>query len=249
MFDEFGKDIKGIDWFLTNQLHWHAHRELILDITGDWSALANAGQALIAIGDAADTVAANIKANLAILDQHWEGAAAQSAMALLTRYHEGVQEEAPINRTAGRVYMFIAEEVRKVAGKLISLLNDLVKKLKSILPDVASDVVPCDAITLVDKHRVRFDAARGLVQTLRMLFDDARVLLDALKDPVKAATRLVPELNRVQESYDMITKALDEEKKWLAIANDVADMGDPTEFVNAPHEQYRLPANAEAAGA
>ncbi|TDQ05961.1 hypothetical protein [Labedaea rhizosphaerae] len=251
MFDEFGKDLKDVDWFVSDRLGWQVHRELIVDITGDWTALANAGHALIAIGDAADTVSANIKTNLVILDQHWDGASAQSALALLTRFHEGIQEEAPINRTVGRIYMYVADEIKKVAGKIISTLDGLIQKLKDILADYWEVPWPfgscvCEAYDLVDQNKHLFDGLRTLLQNVRVLLDDTRRLLDALQDPVKAAANVVPGVKHVQESFDIVNGAVEKSTKVLAIEADVDDLADPHEFVNAPHEQYRLPGDAEA---
>jgi hypothetical protein len=249
MFEEFGKDLKSIDFFVSDHLDWQVHRELILDITGDWTALANAGHALISIGDAADTVSANIKTNLVTLDQHWNGAAALAATTMLTRFHEGIQEEAPINRTVGRIYMYIADEVKKVAGKLISMLNDLVKKLRDILFDFWDwpfGACSCEAADLIDKNKIQFEGARTLMQNLRRLVDDARWLVDELRDPIKEAKKIAADVKVVQDSFDIVNGAVEKTNKVLAIEADVEDLADPHEFVDAPHEQYRLPANAEA---
>jgi hypothetical protein len=254
MFDQFGKDVGEIDDILTHLLGFHVHREFIEDLTGDWTALANAGHALISIGDAATTVGTNIKANLAILDQHWFGAASQSAGAMLTAFFEAVAEEGPINRTIGRVYMYLADEVKKVAGKLISKLNGLVQKLKSLVPDfwdgfgeaLGGDRAWADFTDFLCKNQAPFYQARTLTQNLGRLFDDARWMVDKLRDPIKEAETIAADIKVVQDSLDIVNGAVDKSTTAIAIGDDLTDMADPSEFVNAPHEQYRLPANAEA---
>ncbi|TDQ05962.1 methyl-accepting chemotaxis protein [Labedaea rhizosphaerae] len=246
MFEQFGKDVKDIDFFISDLLGWQVHRELIVDLTGDWSDLAKAGQGLTNAGNAATTVSSTIATGLKTLDQQWDGAAAQACMDLVTKLYRAVDEEAALNRVVGRIYAKTADEVKKVAGELISTLNDVVKKVKSMLPDFwdgfwnmftgSADKAYRKAAEYLCGNQELFTWARNLMNALRKLIDDVKNLIDALKKPIDEA-------NKIKEDVD---KVITEVKDKAELAGDLVELADPHGFVDVPTDQYHLPADPKA---
>jgi uncharacterized protein YukE len=256
LFEEFGKDVKDIDFFVSELLGWKVHRELIVDITGDWSKLAKAGEALMHSGDATETIAGSLRNGLNTLDANWDGAAAQGFVSMMTKYYEVINEESALNRTVGRAYGVVADEVKKVAGELVKMLNDVVKAIKSKLPGFwegfwnmfsgSADRKFQKAAEYLCARQDLFNSARQMVDGLRKLIDQLAKLIDELKEPIKAAKQLNDDLNKAQEAADKINGKVDEVKERIVTAADLLEIADPHEFAEAPASPFVLPGNPEA---
>lgn len=250
LFDEFGADLKEIDQVLTTVLGWPVHRELVLKLTGDWSQLARAGEALKNIGNNATTVAGSIEGKLSTFDSAWNGAAAQGCVSHLKKFCKAVSEEGPINRTIGSLYAKLAEQVKNVAEQIVEALNKVVKKIKEMLPSDSGLDKLVDVLTYWDQPIVYSDKKcqeyRKVAEYIfmnRNLFnsaaDQVKFIYNSISEAIIIIRLYADPINQVNEIKEVMANV----SETKANASDLIDLADPSELVGTPHSGYTLPTN------
>jgi hypothetical protein len=242
-----------IIWFLHGYLGWSPHNLIMEKLVGNWNALDAAGDALINAGNAAEQMAGAMGEGLTTLDAHWNGGAAQACVSYTTKLSEAIGEEGPLNRTVGNLYKLIAEQaseaIRQVIRDLTLPTEDISERLGMVkfcvvtLPTKEGSVE--DAAAAMANYKELFDSARSMVETIESVIEQAKGFLETAQKMSDASSVS----GAVQELITAVGPWGQQVQDGVATAADIADLGNTSEFDNAPTDAYAVGDDPERDGA
>lgn len=244
LLDEVGGAINGIDDAVEWITKWSPVSALVSPMSGNWTRMERAGEVLIQAGDAAEIIATNLTEPLKKLDSHWNGGAAIAFDDYVHDIAKAISMEGPLNRIVGDVYKVVAEEIKKCAQWMVSVLKAAVDK---IVEAAASYWIPGAGwwriIEAVRKAVDIFNAGKQMLEDLETVRDQVNTVVEAAQDPIGFVE------GKVEEQLEPIREKIDQVNKGADVAGDVADLTDADAWKDAPDEDYKIGAKPRRPGA
>lgn len=233
LLDDVGGNIDRVDDAIAWLTSWSPVSELVEPMSGNWTELSRAGEALLQVGDGAEVVQSNVTAGLAQLDPHWDGGAAAAFTDWMTRVADGIGQEGPLNRVVGQVYIQVAGEVERVAHFMVETLGTAVDR---IVEAAATSWVPgygwkkiYDAVrSAIEVIQEAYD----IIQDLKAVVEAVQAVVEAVQDPAAFAE------SWVLEKLEPVTSGIEDAQTGLQVGEDLAALADTSALDDMPTEDY-----------
>ena len=252
-FFELSSLVGGIDWFLTEQLGWSVHHDVITKLTGNWLALDVEGDALINIGNATDGVTAAIVDGWKQVDEHWNGGAAQNCGHYISAVTDVLGMEGPLNRTVGDLYKLIAAEAQQTIWEIINSIKpptgDIAVKFGAYgvcAVDPPSDDALAAAKEILEGVKGLYEAAKSAVEAIKYIADIAKEFLSTLES-LEGISAL--DSDSVQDVAKLSNWAdYEEVEQTIGNVADVVALAETDNWADAPTDGFEV-GDAERDGA
>lgn len=176
---EQGPQVEAVNWIWEKVTGENLIESIIKPMTGDWAKIAADGKVWINAANAIEQISINLSDNVAKLDSHWEGEAAEAFERHIdVVWAVALYAEAAVARLVARGFNFVSDLSEKLCQKALGLLTQLINRL---IFAAGLAFVPLGG----------WAAAAKLVWDAKFLYDAIRFLVKLVEDVIRAAETLI----------------------------------------------------------